>query len=41
MCTYAQINTTDKSTRHYNEIIEKLDDITQKHYPDNEIILKQ
>ena len=40
MCTYAQINTTDKSTRHYNEIIEKLDDITQKHYPDNEIILK-
>lgn len=40
MCTYAQINTTDKSTRHYNEIIEKIDDITQKHYPDNEIILK-
>lgn len=40
MTTYADINTTDNSARHYVDIIKKLDEITEKYYPNNEIIQK-
>lgn len=36
--TYANIETSDKSARKYNEIIEKIDDITEREYSDDELV---
>ncbi len=40
MTTYADIQTQDNSARHYHEIIKKIDEITEKHYPNDSIITK-
>ncbi|WP_455645076.1 nickel pincer cofactor biosynthesis protein LarC [Methanosphaera sp.] len=40
MSTYANIQTTDNSPRHYTEIIKKIDEITEANYPNNPIISK-
>ena len=40
MSTYADIQTTDNSPRHYTDIINKIDEITEKKYPNNTIITK-
>nr|WP_241776202.1 nickel pincer cofactor biosynthesis protein LarC [Methanosphaera sp. WGK6] len=38
--TYANIQTTDNSPRHYTEIIKKIDEITEENYPNNTLISK-
>lgn len=40
MTTYANIQTQDNSVRHFDEIINKLDEITRKKYPDDETVIK-
>lgn len=40
MTTYADIQTTDDSKRHYTEIIKKIDEITERKYPYDETIKK-
>lgn len=40
MSTYADIQTTDNSPRHYTDIINKIDEITEENYPNNTIITK-
>ena len=40
MSTYAQIETKDNSSRHYDEIINKIDEITKENYNENETVKK-
>ena len=40
MTTYANIETHDNSARHYEDIINKLDEITRKKYSDDELVIK-
>lgn len=40
MTTYADIKTTDNSTRHYTDIIHKLDEIKEDNYSNNKLINK-
>ncbi len=38
--TFADITTTDTKSRHYTEIISKIDEITEEKYPDDQLIKK-
>ena len=40
MTTYADIETKDNSSRHFKDIISKLDEITRKKYSENEVVIK-
>ena len=40
MTTYADIETKDNSSRHFKDIIYKLDEITRKKYSENEVVIK-
>lgn len=40
MTTYAEIQTKDESTRHYKELIDKIDEITERVYPNDTLVEK-
>lgn len=40
MTTFANIQTNDNSSRHYSDIINKLDEITEINYPNDDLIAK-